>query len=130
MPEAERTRPAAALAGVLVRWPLRRPPEHRVRRGALSRAIFALIGLRPPAAQHTAAEGELLRSCATGRRSIVEIGVAEGASAWEMRSVMDPGGTIYLVDPYPIVAVHVVVGLVGRIPDGCRESCVRAAGGD
>jgi predicted O-methyltransferase YrrM len=31
----------------------------------------------------------------------VEIGVAEGGSAWEIRRVFDPRGTLYLIDPYP-----------------------------
>jgi len=32
----------------------------------------------------------------------VELGVAEGASAYEMRKVIAPGGTLYLVDPYSL----------------------------
>jgi len=31
---------------------------------------------------------------------IVEIGVAEGGSAWEMRQVMAADGKLYLIDPY------------------------------
>lgn len=124
MPEAQRPGPQDALAGLFARLPLRRWPAHRVKRQALNRGIFALIGLRPPAAEHTAAEGKLLQSFAAGRRTIVEIGVAEGASAWEIRSVMDPGGTLYLVDPYPMsrlgplcpkrLVAHRLVGSVER----------------
>jgi predicted O-methyltransferase YrrM len=59
--------------------------------------------LRPAVAQHSPAESELLKRTAAGVHSIVEIGVAEGGSAWDMRSVMDPDGTIVLIDPYPRV---------------------------
>jgi predicted O-methyltransferase YrrM len=31
---------------------------------------------------------------------VVELGVAEGASAYELRKVIAPSGTLYLVDPY------------------------------
>ena len=79
-----------------------RPPEHRVGGGRFRRSVFALVGLRPAASEHTAAEGRLLREYAAGRKVIVEIGVAEGGSAWEMRQVMAPDGKLYLIDPYPL----------------------------
>jgi predicted O-methyltransferase YrrM len=62
--------------------------------------MFAAIGLRPPAAQHSEAEGRMLRKYAEGRSSVVEIGVAEGGSAWELRQVIAPDGTLHLIDPY------------------------------
>ena len=77
-----------------------RAPEHRVDRGPFNRPIFGLLGLRPPSAQHSRAEADLLKRFAARRSAIVEIGVAEGASAWEMRQVMDADGVLYLVDPY------------------------------
>jgi predicted O-methyltransferase YrrM len=77
-----------------------RTPVHRPERNALHRSVFALLGLRAPVSEHSAAEGEVLRQHANGARVIVEIGVAEGASAWEMRSVMAADGTIFLIDPY------------------------------
>jgi len=43
--------------------------------------FFAWVGLRPAMAQHTAAEHDALGKHAQGRKSLVEIGVAEGASA-------------------------------------------------
>ena len=63
-------------------------------------SFFAALHLRPPTAQHTVAEGELLQTYAAGSKSVVEIGVAEGGSAWEMRKVIDRGGHMTLIDPY------------------------------
>ena len=72
--------------------------------GRLSRhlrsPVFAFLGLRPVMAQHTRDEDVLLRQTAKGRRSIVEIGVAEGASAAALRSGMAPDGTLCLIDPF------------------------------
>jgi predicted O-methyltransferase YrrM len=63
--------------------------------------IAGALRLRPALAQHSAAEGAVLERIAGGRRSIVEIGVAEGGSAWHARRVMDPDGTLVLIDTYP-----------------------------
>jgi|tagenome__1003787_1003787.scaffolds.fasta_scaffold20917917_2 predicted O-methyltransferase YrrM len=72
-------------------------PPHGRRRG---RPAYAALGLRAPRAQHTRAEVALLERYARDARCVVELGVAEGASAWAMRGVIDPRGRIYLVDPY------------------------------
>lgn len=72
----------------------------------LRHPIFAWAGLRPVFAQHTAAEHEAIRRAAQGRKSIVEIGVAEGASALALREAMDDQGTLYLIDPFHL----------GRVP--------------
>lgn len=64
------------------------------------RHVFGAVGLRPAVAQHTRSESELLMRYATGATTLVELGVAEGGSAAELRSVMAPNGTLYLVDPY------------------------------
>jgi predicted O-methyltransferase YrrM len=78
--------------------------QHGVRIAGMQRwtahPVFAWAGLRPVQAQHTEAEHEALGKFGRGRRSVVELGVAEGASAVAIRDVMDPGGTLYLVDPY------------------------------
>ena len=66
----------------------------------LRHPFFAWFGLRPILAQHTLAESEALRSWACGRKTMVEIGVAEGASALALREVMDPEGALYLIDPF------------------------------
>lgn len=57
--------------------------------------------MRPALAQHSEAEGELLQRHAAGARCVVELGVAEGASALRLREVLNPAGTLYLIDPYP-----------------------------
>lgn len=64
------------------------------------RHLFAAVGLRPPAAEHTEAEGRLLQRFAAGSKCAVELGVAEGGSAWEIRQVLADDGVLYLVDPY------------------------------
>jgi predicted O-methyltransferase YrrM len=67
---------------------------------ALEHPFFAWAGVRGPRAQHTMAEHDAMGRFARGCRSVVEIGVAEGASAVALRTAMDPAGTLYLVDPF------------------------------
>ena len=78
-------------------------PAYRTDFGWRKHSLFGALRLRPAVAQHSPAEAELLKRTARGARTIVEIGVAEGGSAWDMRTVMDPGGTLVLIDPYPRV---------------------------
>src|SRR5208337_2806400 len=66
----------------------------------LQHPFFAWAGLRPPHAQHTLAEHEALMRYSRNAQSVVEIGVAEGASAAGLREAMLPEGTLYLVDPF------------------------------
>lgn len=73
---------------------------HREKSGWRRRAVFGFLRLRPPLTEHTEAEGHLLQRFASGARCAVELGVAEGSSAWEVRQVIDPGGTLHLVDPH------------------------------
>src|SRR5215472_9505209 len=73
---------------------------------SLKHPFFAWVGLRPPIAQHTAAEHQSLEKHARGARSAVEIGVAEGASAVALREAMNPEGTLYLVDPFHLSRVR------------------------
>jgi predicted O-methyltransferase YrrM len=94
-------------------------------KGWRRRHIFGATRLRPPVAQHSEAEGGLLRRYAENARCVVEIGVAEGGSAWELRQVIEPSGTLYLVDPYPPGALFglnmarlVAERLVGNINRG------------
>jgi hypothetical protein len=83
--------------------------------------FFAWAGLRPPIAQHTAAEHRALEKHARGKRSVVEIGVAEGASGVALREAMDPAGTLYLVDPFHLSRVRTLNFL--------RRAAQRAVGG-
>jgi len=48
----------------------------------------------------TAAESRLLETLARGRRSIVEVGVFQGATSARLAAAMAPSGSLWLVDPY------------------------------
>lgn len=72
----------------------------------LRHPFFSWAGLRPVAAQHTAAEHLALARHARNRRQVVEIGVAEGASAIGLRDGMDPQGNLYLIDPYHLSRIR------------------------
>jgi hypothetical protein len=62
--------------------------------------LHTWLGLRPVPAQHTLEENRALRRWARGRKALVEIGVAEGASALALRQVMYADGVLYLIDPF------------------------------
>ena len=62
--------------------------------------VFGCLGFRPIVAQHTRAEDEALGRWAKGRKHIIEIGVAEGASALKLRQSMAPDGVLTLIDPF------------------------------
>lgn len=64
------------------------------------RAVCGALGLRDPRPQGTADEARLLREFAAEARRVVELGVAEGGSAIQLRSAMASDGCLYLVDPY------------------------------
>ena len=67
-------------------------------------------------AQHTRLEESALRRHAARRKCLVEIGVAEGASALALRQVAHPSGVLYLIDPYP----------AGRVPGVClTKACAQ-----
>jgi len=86
---------------------LRRSNEHADVAHALFRhPVFAWLGIRPVWGQHTQAEREALRKWATGKSNLVEIGVAEGSSAIDLREVMSASGTLWLIDPFHL----------GRVP--------------
>jgi predicted O-methyltransferase YrrM len=72
----------------------------------LRHPIFALMGLRPVVGQHTYAEDAALREWAAGKSKLVEIGVAEGASAITLRQAMAPDGTLWLIDPFHLSRVQ------------------------
>lgn len=78
------------------------PPVPR----ALQHPFFSWAGLRPVLAQHTSAEHEALQRHAYERLRVVEIGVAEGASAIALRDGMSPNGNLYLIDPYHLSRVR------------------------
>jgi predicted O-methyltransferase YrrM len=75
-------------------------PSFQGQTGWRSRPLFGALGLRPPLAQHSRGEGKLLRQCADGASTVVEIGVAEGGSAWELAQVLSASANLHLIDPY------------------------------
>jgi predicted O-methyltransferase YrrM len=106
--------------------------ERQAEVGWRSRALFAVLGLRSPIAQHTTAEAELLRRYAAGAGSIVELGVAEGRSAKLFGDAVKPGGTVYLIDPYPPGRIfgmnmrQIVAKRVAKTRDGARMCWIRS----
>ena len=66
----------------------------------LRHPFCAWMGLRPALAQHTAQEHEAMRRWAAGRKTLVEIGVAEGVSAVALREGMAEDATLTLIDPF------------------------------
>jgi predicted O-methyltransferase YrrM len=81
-----------------------RAPAHRRDFGWRASTVTGVLRLRPPVAQISEAEGALIERCSDGARRLVQIGVAEGGSAWHARRTMDPDGTLHLIDTYPRVA--------------------------
>ena len=77
------------------------PVLYRAELGWRGSTIAGALRLRPAIAQHTPAEGAAIERHAAGARTIVEIGVAEGGSAWHARRVMHPNGRLVLIDTYP-----------------------------
>lgn len=66
----------------------------------LKNPIFNLLGLRTVISGHTPKEELVLQKYVTRRESIVEIGVAEGASALGLRRFASPNATLHLIDPF------------------------------
>jgi predicted O-methyltransferase YrrM len=102
-----------------------RAPLHRAELGWRSSTVAGALGLRPAVAQISAAEGELLERSAAGARSVVEIGVAEGGSAWHLRRAIDPGGTLTLIDTYPpVLGMNMSQVIARRLVDGVERGQV------
>jgi len=95
---------------------------HRPRLGWRRRHVIALLGLRPPAAEHSEAEAQLLVKYGSGARCAVEIGVSEGGSAYELAQVAAPDSTLYLVDPY------FPAGSASASRGSSRDACCAASG--
>lgn len=105
----DQTSPVSSSNNRLLFRPFMETPEHQVIPGLYSRLrhpLFAWIGLRPIFAQHTRAEHEALQRWVRGRKTVVEIGVAEGGSALALRQAMPPNGALYLIDPYHLSRIR------------------------
>jgi predicted O-methyltransferase YrrM len=98
---------------------------YQVKRAAwFSHPVCACLGLRPPLAQHTALEHAALERWARERKSLVEIGVAEGVSALALRENMHQDGTLWLVDPFHlsrVPALNFMKRTAHRAVDGVRR---------
>ncbi|HSD76426.1 MAG TPA: class I SAM-dependent methyltransferase [Solirubrobacteraceae bacterium] len=79
---------------------LRRLTPAALRDDVRLRAVALAAGLIPPRAMHSEGEARLLAELARGRRSVVELGVYEGASAVVLCHALGRGATLHLVDPY------------------------------
>lgn len=89
--------------------------------------VYACLGLRPVIAQHTEAEHATLKKWATGRKCLVEIGVAEGVSAMAIRESMAEEGTLYLIDPFHlsrVPALNFMKRAAHRAAGSCRRGKV------
>ena len=70
-----------------------------------------LLGLRDARTSLTSAELDLIGSVAAGRRTIVEVGVYEGATSRILCRSMHPEGVLSLVDPYePALKIERLLG--------------------
>jgi len=90
----------------------------------LRHPVFAWLGLRPSMGQHTVGEHNALKKWATGRSRLVEIGVAEGASAVGLREVMSASGTLWLIDPFHLSRVRYINAMkraAHRVVASCRN---------
>ena len=93
----------------------------------LRHPLFAWLGIRPSMGQHTVEEHEALKKWASGRTRLVEIGVAEGASAVALREVMSPSGTLWLIDPFHLSRMRYINATkraAHRVVKSCTNGCV------
>lgn len=72
----------------------------KIRRNPTLRGVAVNAGILAPRSLHAAAEGEVIRKYAAGRKSLLEIGVYEGASAVEIIEEASTGAKIDLIDPF------------------------------
>jgi predicted O-methyltransferase YrrM len=71
-----------------------------VRDHARLRALAVGLGLIPPRTMHSSEDARVLLAAARDARSVVEIGVYEGASALALVDKLGPGAELHLIDPY------------------------------
>jgi hypothetical protein len=80
--------------------------------------------LAPGTGATTAAEHDALRRWATGRSTLVEIGVAEGVSALAVRETMAADGTLHLIDPFHLSRFS-ALNFMKRTAHGAEETSSR-----
>jgi predicted O-methyltransferase YrrM len=109
-------------------------PAHQRDYGWRASTVAGALRLRPAVAQITEAEGELVERCSADARRVVQIGVAEGGSAWHARRAMDPHGTLHLIDTYPkVLGLNLSSIIAKRLVesvDGAELDWIRARSDD
>ena len=83
------------------------------------RTLWVALGLAEAKSQHDPLEAEALSRWAEGKRTLLEIGVAEGASA-RLRRSMDPTGKLWCLCTLPSVAES---GLQHGAEGGSADAC-------
>lgn len=102
-------------------------PHEKLEHPLLRHPLFAWLGIRPAWGQHTLEEHAALRQWATGKSSLVEIGVAEGGSAIVLREAMSASGTLWLIDPFHlsrVPGINAMKRAAQRLVGGCRNGTV------
>jgi Methyltransferase domain len=79
---------------------LRSATPMRVRDDVRVRALALGLGLVPPRTMHSEEDVGVLLEAARGARSVVEIGVYEGASAVALCAALEPSAELHLIDPF------------------------------
>jgi predicted O-methyltransferase YrrM len=79
---------------------VRRFTPDALRHNRRLRSLALRAGVIPPRIMHAPEEGDALRELASGRRTVVEIGVYEGSSALVLIGAMPPGSELHLIDPF------------------------------
>ena len=79
---------------------LRRLTPERLRDDVRLRALGLGLGLIPPRTMHSGEDARVLLEAAQGARTVVEIGVYEGASAVALCKALDSMAELHLIDPF------------------------------
>ncbi len=67
----------------------------------LPHLILWQLGIAKSETQTTEEERDCLARHASGKKRLAEIGVHHGVTTRRLRSVMDPAGVLFAIDPYP-----------------------------
>jgi predicted O-methyltransferase YrrM len=79
---------------------LRSLTPERLRDDVRLRALAVGLGLIPPRSMHSSEDARVLLEAARAARTVVEIGVYEGASALTLHHTLSPDADLHLIDPF------------------------------
>jgi predicted O-methyltransferase YrrM len=94
---------------------------------ALTSLITYKLRLRDAETQTTFAERACMAKHAAGKKRLVEVGVWHGVTTRLLRSVMDPAGVYFAIDPYVTgrlgfsIPFHIAVSETAKAPNGRLE---------